>query len=204
MDRVNNDGAYADGDLIVMSVRANKAKGSKSFLDISGLVADGRTLPGLSFQETLRLRCLTEGPCGIDGFGERRNTLWTRICRGSARTNYHSLQHILLMATSVDSSSRNAVFRKLVAPAHTDSHLSSNLLQVAFEKLKACLKTAEYPYDACGDVHFQSLLKRWVETIPRDRKVAFGAQLEALTGARLISSETLRSWSLDSKGRYAD
>jgi hypothetical protein len=65
VDRVNNDAAYADGNLIVMSTRANKAKGNKSFLELSGLVADGESLPGLSDRETLRLRCLMEGPCGI-------------------------------------------------------------------------------------------------------------------------------------------
>jgi hypothetical protein len=203
VDRVNNDGAYADGNLIVMSVRANKAKGNKSFLELSGLVADGESLPGLSDRETVRLRCLMEGPCGIAETGERRNTLWTRICRGSTRTNYHNLQHILLMATTTDSTSRNVVFRKLVAVAHTDGRMSANLLQVAFEKLKIRLRTAEYPYDACGDEDFQTILKRWVESIPSGRKAAFDAELESLTGARLISNETVRSWSLDTRGRYA-
>lgn len=203
VDRVNNDAAYADGNLIVMSTRANKAKGNKSFLELSSLVADGESLPGLSDRETVRLRCLMEGPCGIAETGERRNVLWTRICRGSTRTNYHSLQHILLMATSVDSSSRNVVFRKLVALAHTDRRQSANLLQVAFEKLKIRLKTAQYPYDACGDEDFQTILKRWVETIPSSRKAEFDTELESLTGARLISNETLGSWSLDTRGRYA-
>ncbi|MFM0232885.1 hypothetical protein [Paraburkholderia sediminicola] len=203
VDRVNNDAAYADGNLIVMSTRANKAKGNKSFLELSGLVADGESLHGLSDRETLRLRCLMEGPCGIGEIGERRNTLWTRICRGSTRTNYHNLQHILLMATNIDSASRNVVFRKLVAVAHADSRQSANLLQVAFEKLKIRLKTAEYPYDACGDVDFQSLLKRWFETIPSSRKTEFAAELESLTGARLISNETVRTWSLDTLGRYS-
>jgi hypothetical protein len=203
VDRVNNDGAYADGNLIVMSVRANEAKGNKSFLELSGLLADGESLPGLSDRETLRLRCLMEGPCGVGEIGERRNTLWTRICRGSTRTNYHNLQHILLMATTVDSASRNVVFRKLVSLAHTDGRQSMNLLQVAFEKLKIRLKTADYPYDACGAEDFQAILKRWVETIPSTRKTAFDAELELLTGARLISNETVRSWSLDTRGRYA-
>jgi hypothetical protein len=108
------------------------------------------------------------------------------------------------MATTTNSASRNSVFRKLAAIAHTDSRVSENLLKVAFEKLTIRLKTAEYPYDACGDVDFQTLLKRWVETIPGGRKAAVKAELELLTGARLISNETVRSWSLDTKGRFAD
>ncbi len=203
VDRVNNDGAYADGNLIVMSVRANKHKGSKSLADITDLVAEGKSLPGLSDIETVRLRCLMEGPCGIEDEWERRNVLWTRICRGSTRTNYHNLQHILLMATTVDSASRNVVFRKLVSVAHTDSRQSMARLQIAFEKLKLRRKTAQYPYDALGDKDFQTILKRWVETIPSSRKALFDAELETLTGARVISSETVRSWSLDTSGRYA-
>jgi hypothetical protein len=203
VDRVNNDGAYADGNLIVMSARANKAKGNKSFLEVSTLVADGMSLPGLSNIETVRLRCLMEGPCGIEDEWERRNVLWTRICRGSTRTNFHNLQHILLMATTVDSASRNVVFGTLVGVAHPDSRQSTNLLQVAFEKLKIRVKTAQYPYDALGDENLQTILKRWVETIPTSRKALFDAELESRTGARLISNETVRSWSLDTKGRYA-
>lgn len=203
VDRVNNDGAYADGNLIVMSVRANKNKGSKSLAEITDLVAEGKSLPGLSDIETVRLRCLMEGPCGIENEWERRNVLWTRICRGSTRTNYHNLQHILLMATTVNSASRNVVFRKLVSLAHTDSCQSMARLQIAFEKLKLRHKTAQYPYDALGDEDFQTILKRWVETIPSSRKALFDAELETLTGARVISSETVRSWSLDTSGRYA-
>jgi hypothetical protein len=201
--RVNNDAAYADGNLIVMSTRANKAKGNKSILELSSLVADGESLPGLSDRETVRLRCLMEGPCGIAETGEHRNVLWTRICRGSTRTNYHNLPHILLMATTVHSASRNIVLRKLVSLAHIDSRQNMNLLQVAFEKLKIRLMTADYPYDACGAEDFQAILKRWVQTIPSTRKTAFDAELELLTGARLISNETVRSWSLDTRGRYA-
>jgi hypothetical protein len=75
---------------------------------------------------------------------------------------------------------------------------------LAYEKLVKRLKTAQYMYDACGDPDFQDLLKRWVETIPPTRKQAVDAKLESLTGGRGIPKETLRTWSLDTKGRYAD
>ncbi|MEX3981813.1 hypothetical protein AB4Y45_22845 [Paraburkholderia sp. EG287A] len=201
VDRVNNDGAYAEGNLVVMSTRANKAKGDKSFLDVTGLAADGLALPGLSVRETLRMRCLMEGPCRVSDYGEPRNTLWTRLCRGSTRTDYQSLQHILLMAAGEDSTHRNRITKKL-SVAHVDSKASANLLKIALASLVNRLKTADYPYDACGDVDFQSRLKRWAETIPACRKHAFKAELDELSGSRVVAKETLRGWALDTKGRY--
>jgi hypothetical protein len=62
---------------------------------------------------------------------------------------------------------------------------------MAFETLTIHIKTAEYPYDACGGGDSQTILKRWVETIPSSRKTAFDAELESLTRARLISNETV-------------
>lgn len=98
VDRVNNDGAYAEGNLVVMSTRANTAKGDKSLLDVISLTADGLTLPGLSVREALRMRSVMEGPCRVDDYGAPKATLWTRLCQGSTRTDYQTLQHILLQA----------------------------------------------------------------------------------------------------------
>ncbi|RKT20435.1 hypothetical protein B0G69_3731 [Paraburkholderia sp. RAU2J] len=202
VDRVNNDGAYADGNLIVMSVRANKAKGNKSLRDIKELLADWEPLPGLSFRESFRLLSPMEKPCSAQTAQEPRNTLFTRLCRGTARTNYQNLQHILVMCTTVDSSSRNAMFRTL-SVAHADAHASASLLKLAYEKLVKRIKTVDYIYDACSDDEFQTLLERWVETIPWTRKKAFDAKLESMTGGRGVPKEMLRTWALETKGRYA-
>lgn len=202
VDRVNNDGGYADGNLIVMSVRANRAKSNKSLRETKELLADWSPLPGLSLQESFRLLSLMEKPCSAETDLEPRNTLFTRLCRGTARTNYQNLQHVLVMCTTVDSSSRNIMFRTL-STAHTDTRASASLLKLAYEKLVKRTKTVEYIYDACGDDDFQTLLERWVDTIPWSRKQAFDAKLESMTGGRGVPKETLRTWSLESKGQYA-
>ncbi|SAL18510.1 hypothetical protein AWB64_01257 [Caballeronia sordidicola] len=205
VDRVNNDGAYADGNLIVMSVRANKAKGSKSLLDVKELLANWEPLPGLSFRESFRLLSLMEKPCSSPTAQEPRNTLFTRLCFGTARTNYQNLQHILVMCTTVDSSKRNAMFRTLSdAHTHADSRASASLLKLAYEKLVKRMQSVDYMYDACSDEAFQTLLRRWVETIPSTRRKAFDAKLEAITGGSGIPKEVLRTWALESKGRFAD
>ena len=203
VDRVNNDGAYADGNLIVMSARANKAKGSKSLRDLQELLVQETPLPGLSFRESFRLLSLMVKPCSVDRTDEPPYALLTRLCRGVGRTNYQNLQHIIVMCTTVDSSSRNAMFREL-STAHTDARARADLLKLAYEKLVKRGKTAEYIYDACGDPDFQALLDRWFQTIPSTRKKSFAAKLESMTGGSGIPKEVLRTWTLESKGRYAD
>ncbi|WP_175772437.1 hypothetical protein [Paraburkholderia phenazinium] len=166
VDRVNNDGAYAEGNLVVMSTRANKAKGDKSLLDVIDLTAEALTLPGLTVRETLRLRSVMEGPYRVADYGDPKTTLWTRLCQGSTRTDYQTLQHILLQAAGENSSSRNRIAKKL-SVAHTDSKTSASQLKIALASLVNQLKTTSYPYDACGDVDFQTLLRRWVEPSQR-------------------------------------
>lgn len=70
IDRVNNDGGYAPGNLVVMSAKANKAKGSKSADDIDELIhvmkIKGESIyEGLTINEWKRMLWLTE-KCGGD------------------------------------------------------------------------------------------------------------------------------------------
>jgi hypothetical protein len=161
------------------------------------------TLPGLSVRETLRMRSVMEGPCRVEDYGDSKTTLWTRLCQGSTRTDYQTLQHILLKAAGENSQSRNRALKKL-SVAHTDSKASANQLKIALASLVNQLKSANYPYDACGDVDFQNLLRRWVENIPPSRLHAYKAELDELSGSRLISTNALRGWSLDSHGHYSE
>ena len=63
VDRLNNDGGYAPGNLAVMSTRANRAKGTKGFADVSTRAALETVSEGLSAAEWSRLASLMLGPC---------------------------------------------------------------------------------------------------------------------------------------------
>jgi hypothetical protein len=63
VDRINNEGAYAPGNLMVMSVKANRAKGAKSLEQVVELAsgsAQGAVF-GLSKREWARLACVMVG-----------------------------------------------------------------------------------------------------------------------------------------------
>jgi hypothetical protein len=63
VDRINNDGAYAPGNLMVISTRANRAKGARNYIEVAKL-AHSNPRPaagGLSCAEWARLACVMMG-----------------------------------------------------------------------------------------------------------------------------------------------
>lgn len=74
VDRLLNDGTYAPANLIVLSLRANRAKGEKTFEDIEELIARSDDTDGLSSEEWLRLLGLMHGAWNMapprNGIGE--------------------------------------------------------------------------------------------------------------------------------------
>lgn len=62
-DRLNNDGAYAPGNLAVMSVRANEAKGAHSFDEVVAFSRKSEPTKGLAPAEWARLAALMAWPC---------------------------------------------------------------------------------------------------------------------------------------------
>lgn len=63
VDRLNNDAGYAPGNLAVMSARANRAKGTQRFAEVTARAAFGTASDGLSPEDWSRLTSLMLGPC---------------------------------------------------------------------------------------------------------------------------------------------
>lgn len=61
VDRLLNDGVYALGNLAVFSQRVNRAKGDKSFEEVSAIAQRGESADGLQFIEWARLASLMYG-----------------------------------------------------------------------------------------------------------------------------------------------
>ena len=74
VDRLLNEGTYAPANLIVLSLRANRAKGEKTFEDIDQLVSIGEEQDGLTPKEWTRLLALMHGAWNMapprNGVGE--------------------------------------------------------------------------------------------------------------------------------------
>lgn len=65
IDRLNNDGAYAPGNLAVMSTVANKAKSDRSFEEVHSLALQTSATGGLEPVQWLRVAALMLGPCFV-------------------------------------------------------------------------------------------------------------------------------------------
>jgi hypothetical protein len=66
VDRLNNDGAYAQGNLAVISALANKAKGRKTFEEVVHLAqADQDVVEGLAPGQWARMAAMMVTPCHL-------------------------------------------------------------------------------------------------------------------------------------------
>lgn len=67
IDRLNNNGAYAVGNLAVMSRGANSAKGARSLNEVWELSQGDSVVEGLTPREWARLLATMYGPCIVEG-----------------------------------------------------------------------------------------------------------------------------------------
>jgi len=95
IDRVNNDGAYAIGNLAVMSTQANKAKSNLSFAEVLERIANPQLGPALSAPQWLRMASLMEGPCSLNGTSQALMPFSLRAIRGVRVTRSQALQFVL-------------------------------------------------------------------------------------------------------------
>ena len=65
VDRIHNDGAYAVGNLVVMSTQANKAKGNLGLLDVLLRGEGDRVTDGLTSRQWLRMASLMESATAL-------------------------------------------------------------------------------------------------------------------------------------------
>jgi len=200
VDRVNNHGAYADGNLVIMSVRANRAKDRKVYWEVARIAEEKCDQDGLTAKEWGRLKCIMLGACNTGGTLAGEFPLLTRVPNRCARPPYYQLQHIAMLLAGAKSTVRNGCIRELNRVQPDAS--SAALLQLAIERLAALLKTVDYKYDACADSSFQSKLGRWVARIPAANHIAYKKTLLSMAGGEHLSTGTVGNWSLASGGYF--
>lgn len=200
IDRINNDGAYATGNLMVISTRANRAKGAKDCSEVARLARNPAhaVTDGLTAREWARVTCLMAGADDSMDVERSLGPLLTRIPEDSRVPLYFLLQHILLGAAG-RSSIRNQRVRALnrLHPV-TDKHLA---LCCAAERLSHLVKGAPYEYDGLADETVQRLLRGWFTSLPA---AATGNLLQfcAEHGASRREWALPDEWALQTRGRF--
>jgi hypothetical protein len=201
IDRINNDGAYAAGNLMVVSTKVNRAKGAKSYEEVADLTAIPTHVvaDGLTARQWARLRCLMVGADGSRDVARALGPLLTRIPEDCRVPLYFVVQQILLRAVA-RAPVRNQ-FVKSLNRLHPekDQHVA---LGLAAERLALLIKGVPYEYDALADENVQRFLRRWFTSLPA---AATGGLVRfcAEYGGSCQEQQALpEEWSLQTQGRF--
>jgi hypothetical protein len=199
IDRINNAGAYAPGNLMVMCVKANRAKGAKGFREVVELAsgsAQGAVL-GLSKREWARLACVMAGAANMTG-ARPLLPLLTRLPEDSRAPLYFVFQQMLLFSARL-ARERNRVM-KVLCRLHPSSERTA-LLRCAVERLAVDMRDAAYPYDALSDEGVQRAMRSWFTTVPA-ASVPGLLQLCSQYGAGRCEPAPPAAWALETSGRF--
>jgi hypothetical protein len=200
VDRINNDGAYAAGNLMIMSVKANRAKGSKHYLEVARIAESEANAPtdSLCAPEWARLACVMAGAEQSADPRSALGPLLTRIPEDSRVPLYYVFQQIVLNAASTAAARNRAVKSCNRLHPSNDRRLG---LRFAAERLAIALKRVEYPYDALADAVIQRFLRESFTSLPRT-SVPDLLVLCSEHGAERCEPTIPDAWSIQTLGRF--
>lgn len=200
VDRLNNHGAYATGNLAIMSTKANSAKGDKSFEDVYGLAQGNQNVDGLTPREWYRLAALMGSACTV----HRPNTriflrLATKLPRHIVRRAELQLQHVMHLAARKRRDERILIRRmRQVWPEQT----STDRLQLLIETVRRYQLSAEYEYDVWLEDKVFERLMSWAQSVPLQMVPRMHALFRELGGGHQLMTSEVRAWHLPTRGRF--
>ena len=197
VDRLNNDGAYAPGNLAVVSTRANKAKGARSFREVVGLWKRNDDTR-LSADEWLRLATLMLGP----SHAERSSLapvlpLVAPIAPWTIATPTQVVQYLFTTA-ALTAATRNAMVRDF-RPINVGDH-ARNRFERFSDVMRDKLKRASPRWDVWLDPTVMSAFVGWRKCLDANRWAHAGAMAMQLSRSRSVDRDELNSWHLPERG----
>lgn len=201
VDRLNNDGAYAAGNLALMSAMANRAKGTRGFDEVLELSRAPRATHGLRPEAWLRLAALMLGP----SFVERpRAAPLLPLCAPlpcrSVRLGIQQIQRLFTVHAK-QQSGKNQLIRHFRASCPSQAALWR--LEALAEELHQAFKTLdaeEESWDVWLRPSTMEALARWHESLgERGQRLAARIAGEWSCATR-ESLTTLQPWSLRTRG----
>jgi hypothetical protein len=195
VDRLNNDLAYALGNILIMSTKANLAKGTKTLDEVRELAQSRYPCDGLQPREWARLEALMYGPCQMGKSASYPVRQVAPLYRWVIRESFQEFQdNFIQIATRVDEQQCAEFF--LGSRAGKLRTASQRLLNAVHKRLP---KLAT-PYDVWFDHEVFDMLRRLpAEFAARgiDYRVTFRAQYPSYP----IEGELKVDLSYDSRGR---
>lgn len=202
IDRVNNDGAYAPENLIVISTGANRAKGNKTFDDVLGLSMQDSATEGLDPKEWLRLAMLMQGACSAgNDAAPLRLPLVTKLPPHCARSVWLQIQYVIHRAASKQSERKNAESRmNRIRVDRLTAEKLKMLIDAVRDMLKVNRKDKEYEYDVWSSEKIKRLLHSWVVALGPHGQHQLGHAVKELAGGHSLEKLEVEAWSLPTRG----
>lgn len=199
IDRIISHGAYAEGNLVAMSVRANEAKGDLTFFEVRDIAERGKRHGKLSGQEWARMTSLM---FGTQIYIDERLKAICPLCTALPPLTYFAMtqlfqKHILFEALD-QTPATMPTWRRLTYEALGSTALYDQLYQT----LKHELSKTDYPYDAWYSMRAFEMYLEWID--------GMNCYLATETSRVMNELEPLvdeyahypQSWSLPTNGRF--
>jgi len=201
VDRLNNEGGYARGNLAVLSTRANHAKAAHGYKEVRRRSLLAQSCDGLSPAEWLRLACVMFGACHTDkNSGGEWLPQATWVPTHSTRSWQAAFQEVLLKG------SRTAALRERIAqllrPFSRDEGAHQMLCRV-LKQLYLQSKDLQFPHDALLDSKVQADIRSWYGQLRPSMFAVLKQMVRELHGGQRLSREALGQWSLGTRGYMA-
>jgi len=205
VDRLNNDGAYAAGNLAVLSTRVNRAKGRLGFETVLASAQRADAALGLEPRQWLRLAVLMVGPAYADRHELAPNLpLCAPLPVHAVRLAIQQVQRLLTLQAARPAG-KNALVRALRPACRTERalHRLRALADVVHEGLKR-LDDGQECWDVWLQPRVMDALILWRESLDPAAWAMAAAISGHLAGGRRFTPDRLRAWCLPSHGYIDD
>ena len=198
VDRLNNEAGYAANNLAVMSARANKAKGRRTFEEVLCLARLATATDGLQPVEWMRLASMMLGPSFATA-PEKAPLLPHIAPMTSPRLllSRPQVQHVLCTWTATQSGKNRLVKAFRCA---NDSHASELRFCALAELVHSSGKGLDKVCDVWLSPGVMKALSHWLDSLDVAARCRVAEIARQLAGARLVAPSRLRDWHLASHG----
>lgn len=196
VDRLNNDAGYVPGNLAVISARANRAKGTKGFPEVSALAALGTASGGLAAAEWSRLASLMLGPCFAEVVDSAPLHPLVALSPGTVRTGSQQLQLALLVHRDGGVGCSLGKLRSLSAAVG-----GAQTFHRLVKRIRRQCERGQRVSEVFLDAHTFELFAQWFGALQKHRVVGTAESITARTLERALRPCVYGgAWGLDSLG----
>lgn len=201
VDRLNNDAAYAPGNLAVMSTRANRAKGGLSFEQVLAAARAEGPAGELTPEQWMRLAVLMEGPAYATK--QHLAPLLPLVAPLPCRSVRLAIQQIqrLFTVQAQRPSGKNALVKAFAqATPHEQAHTRLRWFADAIHEGLKDTGADVHCWDVWLQPKVMEALRQWRESLD-PASWARAAQISGqLAGGRRVTPASLAPWCMASRG----